>query len=288
VDSNSTDHSCAVAAALGARVLSLTIDKPTAAAGRNVGWRASKHGLVHFIDGDTILEPGWLSKAVAAIQDPNVACAFGRRSETAPYSTVYNFWAHYDWYVRPGPADSCAGDALFRREVLEAAGGYDGTLIAGEEPDLCYRIRSELGKLILSLDEPMTRHDMNMTRFGQYWRRCVRTGHAYAENARRHPHATKWRVAVWRNTIYTVAAMACLASSLWSWSPWPLLFLAVFLTFAVTRNALRFRQQIQSMPGALLYSAHHYLSKLPIFCGQVLFWMRAMTGRRSRGLIEYR
>jgi hypothetical protein len=58
-------------------------------------------------------------------------------------------------------------------------------LIAGEEPDLCRSLRA-LGYVILHIDKPMTLHDLAILRFGQYWRRAVRAGHAYAEIADRY------------------------------------------------------------------------------------------------------
>ena len=288
VDSDSTDDSCAVAERFGAKVIRIKPDRPCAAAGRNAGLRAVSHELVHFLDGDTILNPPWLRKAVQAIADPTVACVFGRREEMSPQATIYNFWAHYDWYVPPGPAASCAGDALFKREALTWAGGFDESLIAGEEPDLCYRIRSGRGLTILSLDEPMTQHDMNMTRFGQYWKRCMRSGHAYAEVGRRHPGLGTWRRARWRNLLYAGGLPAVGVLSIVSRSWWPLAFAVAWVTLAITRNAIRWHKQVGSMRGAVLYSSHHYLCKFPAALGQCSYWLRSSFHRPPQPLIEYR
>ena len=53
-------------------------------------------------------------------------------------------------------------------------------LIAGEEPELCQRLRV-LGWQIWRLDAPMTVHDANMHRFGQFWNRAIRSGFGYAQ-----------------------------------------------------------------------------------------------------------
>ena len=71
-----------------------------------------------------------------------------------------------------------------RRRALEEVGGYDGTLIAGEEPELCRRLRARDYR-ILHIDAPMTGHDLAMTHFQQYWKRALRTGYAYAEVSKR-------------------------------------------------------------------------------------------------------
>ena len=57
-------------------------------------------------------------------------------------------------------------------------------LIAGEDPELSYRIRQS-GWQILRIDAQMTTHDINMSTFRQYLKRAYRSGHAYAEIALR-------------------------------------------------------------------------------------------------------
>jgi GT2 family glycosyltransferase len=44
---------------------------------------------------------------------------------------------------KEGPCDFFGGGVLIRREALEDANGYDEYLIAGEDPDLSYRIREK-------------------------------------------------------------------------------------------------------------------------------------------------
>jgi len=288
VDSNSTDESCARAEAIGARVMRVNPRRPTAAIGRNGGWKAARFDLVQFLDGDTILHRDWVRKAVSRIADPGVACVFGRREEMAADATVFNFWAHHDWYVPPGPADSCAGDVLFRKSVLDRAGGYDESLIAGEEPDLCYRIRRDQKLIILSLDDPMTLHDMNMRRWTQYWRRCMRTGHAYAEVGGRNVGMHRWRRARWRNLFHALGTPAAVLCSLSLWSIWPLLTWCVLEAAAWLRNALRLLPRVGTWSGAMSYSLHHYLSKTPAAWGQMVYWCRAAFRREPQTLIEYR
>ncbi len=288
VDTNSTDDSCEEAAKLGAKVIKVDPPRPTAATARNPGWRAATHNLIQFLDGDTILNPSWLRAGVAALADPEIACVFGHRDELAASDTIYNFWAHHDWYVPPGPADSCAGDALFRRDALEIADGYDEKLIAGEEPDMCFRIRSLQKKIIMSVDLPMTQHDMGMTRFSQYWRRCMRTGHAFAEVGGRHRGMTRWRINRWRNLFYGAGTPVAAACSIALWSVWPMLAWVALVMLAILRNARRLRARQDSFGDALCYSAHHYLAKTPTALGQCVYWFRSMFRRKPQRLIEYR
>lgn len=288
VDTNSTDDSCTAAKKLGASVIRIQPERPSAAAARNAGLAAARNPLVQFLDGDTVLDPTWLQRAVAAIEDSQVACVFGRVEELAPTASIYNFWAHHDWYVPPGPANSCGGIAMFRRDLLVKVGGYDSSLIAGEERDLCLRLKALDDCTIMCLDGSMVRHDMNMTRFSQYWRRCRRTGHAYAENAYRHPELLQLKAICWRTMMHAAALLGAVALSVAWLSVWPLAIWAGLIVVAIMRNALRLQSRVGNFWSAVIYSTHHYLCKIPMALGQMSFWLRRVTGTRPQPLIEHR
>ena len=84
-----------------------------------------------------------------------------------------------------------------RVEAFEAVDGFRSQLIAGEEPELCLRLR-ELGWTIWRLDTEMTSHDAAMVRIGQWWTRCVRCGFGYADVSRLHRGAGE---GIWRREI---------------------------------------------------------------------------------------
>jgi GT2 family glycosyltransferase len=73
-----------------------------------------------------------------------------------------------------------------RADAFKEIGGFQPQLIAGEEPELCARLRQR-GWKIWRLDAEMTRHDAAMTRFHQWWLRAVRSGYGGAEISRLHP-----------------------------------------------------------------------------------------------------
>jgi GT2 family glycosyltransferase len=192
VDSGSTDGSNLAAEKVGAHVVTLNMNLPfTAARARNEGFAALKllipnMRFVQFIDGDCILVHGWLQEALSFMDlQPNVAIVCGRRRELYPAASVYNQLCEIEWNTPIGEAVGCGGDALVRAEAFEAVNGFQERLIAGEEPELCVRLR-ERGWKIWRLDADMTRHDAAITRFGQFWSRAVRCGYAYAEVSRRH------------------------------------------------------------------------------------------------------
>lgn len=187
VDSGSTDGSVALARAAGALVVELDMRRPfTAARARNAGLAELAQDppvFVQLIDGDCELQPGWLAAATAFLTaHPDVAVACGRRRERFPAASVYNRLCDAEWNTPVGEARACGGDALVRHAPLVSAGGYRDDLIAGEEPELCLRLR-RAGWRIWRLDAEMTLHDAAMMRFSQWWRRARRAGHAFAEGA---------------------------------------------------------------------------------------------------------
>ena len=184
VDSGSTDGSLQAARDAGAEVVELDMTAPfTAARARNAGAALIDAPFIQFVDGDCEVQPGWINAALTWLADrPEAAVACGRRRERAPEASVYNALADDEWNTPIGEATACGGDALIRTEAFLAAGGYRDDLIAGEEPELCLRLR-RLGWSVWRLDEEMTLHDAAMTRFSQWWIRTRRAGHAFAEGA---------------------------------------------------------------------------------------------------------
>jgi cellulose synthase/poly-beta-1,6-N-acetylglucosamine synthase-like glycosyltransferase len=172
---------------LGVSVIELDMSTPfTAARARNEGFRRLLEDqptlqYVFFVDGDCEVVEGWLSIAQRFLdQRPDVAVVCGRRTERYPDKSVYNMLIDMEWKVPPGATKFCGGDALMRADVFKQVRGFRPDLICGEEPELCYRMR-QAGWLIWCLDEPMTIHDAAIYRFGQWWKRSVRSGYGFAQ-----------------------------------------------------------------------------------------------------------
>ena len=136
VDSASTDGSVALAESYGARVIVLHLARLCAAAGRNAGWRLARGEFVLFLDGDTVLDPAFVERALPSFEEASVGVVWGHRRETLATRSLYNRVLDLDWIYAPGETLFCGGDALFRRDVLKRTEGFDETLIAGEEPEL--------------------------------------------------------------------------------------------------------------------------------------------------------
>jgi GT2 family glycosyltransferase len=201
VDSGSTDGSAAAAEALGAFVVNLDLTRPfTAGRARNEGFAALKARKSHirfvqFVDGDCTLAPDWIEAAFAFIEErDDIAVVCGRLRERYPSASVYNRLCDFEWDTAIGETSFCGGNALMRAAAFEAVGGFNPQLIAGEEPELCLRLR-ERGWKIWRIDAEMGLHDAAMMRFTQWWLRSVRWGYALAEVSQLHRTSP---LAIWR------------------------------------------------------------------------------------------
>lgn len=189
VDSGSTDGSLELARSLGVDVVELDLSTPfTAARARNAGFTHllstdSQIEYVQFVDGDCEVVEGWLERAASELDaNPNIAVVCGRRRERFPEQTIYNQLCDMEWDTPVGETQACGGDSMMRVKAFQQVGGFNPTMIAGEEPELCVRLRQK-GWKIFRIDAEMTLHDAQMTRLGQWWKRAMRAGHAYAEGS---------------------------------------------------------------------------------------------------------
>mgnify|MGYP001548860409 FL=1 len=290
VDSSSSDGSPARARSLGANVIEIDPEQPSAATGRNAGWRASRGEFVLFLDGDTTLHNGFIRRALDAIGEPQVAVVWGHRRERAPEQSIYVRALDLDWVYPPGNSAFCGGDALMRRDALLHVDGFDDTLIAGEEPELCRRLRA-CNYRIIHIDAPMTQHDLGITSFSAYWRRAFRAGHAYAEVAHRYRDSADplWRDESRSNLIKGLILLVTPFMFTLALSISPVLALGLCIAAAgfLARSAYRCRWKSNDRTTRWIYAGHSLLQQVPIMFGQLAWHLNRWKGQRQR-LIEYK
>ena len=301
VDSGSTDGSQAFARAQGVVTVELDTSIPfTAARARNAGWRAlqvqgAAPEFVQFVDGDCEIAAGWIEVAVAELRAaPHLAAVFGRRRERFPERSIYNRMCDDEWNVPVGPALSCGGDVLMRWSALEAAGGYSDDLIAGEEPDLCLRLRRQ-GWAIMRLDREMTLHDAAILHFASWWKRARRSGFAYAAHCLRHGDQAipDWRrqvrsILVWGGLLPVLALAGLVLAALGWRAGWaaPIAVGAV-LGLQWVRLALRKWRSGSAAGFAWRWAALIVLGKFAELGGAMTCWLNHLR-RRQNTLIEYK
>jgi glycosyltransferase involved in cell wall biosynthesis len=295
VDSGSTDDSVAFARGLGVEVVDLDTSVPfTAARARDAGLKRLlevKPGIafVQFVDGDCEVDADWLATAHQELAaDEKLAVVCGRRRERHPDDSIYNRHCDMEWDTPVGKAKSCGGDAMMRIKAYQKAGGFNTSMICGEEPELCIRIRAG-GWTVRRLDAEMTLHDAKMTRLGQFWKRSVRGGWAYAEGAAMHGkpperHCVRQCMNTW---VYgVILPIVLLGVAWWTYGISLLLMLLIYgrHVWSVRRDRLRNGDEAGH---ALTYAWLATVAKLPEAVGQIMYWLTRLRGKQAT-LIEYK
>ena len=169
---------------------------------------------------------------------------------------------------------------MFRCRAYVAAGGFDPAMIAGEEPELCSRLRA-LGWKIMRLDAPMTIHDAAMERFSQWWRRAVRSGIGYAQawwTTRRSPGGRLYSRELTRAVVWAGLLPAASIALAVAWHPaglalWPAITLAQLVRLALRDGWFAARLMIAGKYAELI--------------GIVRFAWRCLRGRTG-GTMSYK
>lgn len=298
VDSGSSDDSVAHARSLGIDVVELDTSVPfTAARGRNAGFMALHSSgqmpdFVQFIDGDCLLAPNWISAALAHVSDrPELGIVTGWRSEIDRNRSVYNAMCDFEWHRPAGPIEACGGDMMVRAPAFHALKGFNPQVIAAEDDEFCARLRKS-GLRIERLPLSMTRHDAAMTRFSEWWRRSVRSGHGFGQVGDLHPdHFRPERRRVW---LYGLILPLVFLTGLTLTLLGKVLAGTVLMVAVLAGYKLSWLRTVQGLvrSGLPLREAMHHglylsLSKFPNLIGMLTYLARRWQ-RRDMNIIEYK
>ena len=173
---------------------------------------------------------------------------------------------------------------MMRVSALAAAGGYRDRLIAGEEPELCVRLRTA-GWHIWRIDQEMTFHDAAITKFRQWWLRMVRSGHAFAQVSHLHgaPPEQFWvwesrRAWVW-GVLFPLASVAAML-----WFGWPAIVVLLIYPLQLLRRMARLPGSLRSRWTVAFFEL---LGRFPESLGQMKFLRDRLIGSGGR-IIEYK
>jgi GT2 family glycosyltransferase len=287
VDSGSTDDSLQAARDAGALVVELDLSIPfTAARSRNAGFAALDPApeFVQFIDGDCVLEKGWISTGLAALdQYEDMGIVTGWRSEIHPDVSVYNGLVDFEWHRPAGDIEACGGDMMVRATAFEDVGGFNPNVIAAEDDEFCTRVRKANWR-VHRLPQPMTLHDADMVRLGQWWQRAVRTGHGFAQVGALHPpYFLRSRQRAWfYGAVLPFAAILSLILS-----PWALLPVLGLYALSYVRTVRGLLTAGLAPRKALHQSVFLSLSKFPNLIGMLTYCWRVLHGS-DIAIIEYK
>jgi glycosyltransferase involved in cell wall biosynthesis len=292
VDSGSVDDSVAIARAARANILELEMHIPfTAARARNAGFLrllelSPEVDYVFFVDGDCEVDPGWLDKAARFLdQHEDVAVVSGLRRERFPDKSIYNLLIDIEWRDYPfGEVKFCGGDALIRATAFKQVNGFRPDMICGEEPEMCVRLRQQAWR-IWRLNEPMATHDAAMLRFGQWWKRELRTGYAFAQGASLHGapperHSVNDSRRAWAWGLGLPLGIAIMTAAGGEWCALACLIYPVQIV-RLAFMGKRSRRENWARAAALV------IGKFPQVIGELKFLFDRMRGTQAH-LIEYK
>jgi len=293
VDSGSVDDSVELAKAARVAVIGLPRGgRHSAARGRNAGLAWCDDPAIRYVqmvDGDCVLEPGWLDAAAAVLDgDAALVAAFGRLREVAPDHSVYNRLCDVEWTVTPGRARAFGGNVLLRRDAVITAGGYCEDMIAGEDIDLALRVRQRGGQ-IMCLPVDMARHDAAIGSFGAWWRRTARSGYAFSDLAARYPgpDGAPYRKSVarilWWGGIVPLVILAGAVAGVFA-APQAFWVATVALTLIVMQMLRMYVREARRHPlrTAAALSLFLTIGKFAEMAGLIRYWRRRFRQRPGR------
>ena len=278
-DSGSSDGSLALARSLGLHALECS--RPySAARARNLGfcWLAERYpGIryVQFLDGDCTLFAGWLDAAARALEaDPRQAAVIGELLERNPDASAYSRLCAMEWRSTPGEVRALGGIAMMRADVFRALGGYRPEVIAGEDSELGVRM-SLAGYKVTRIAGLMATHDAGITRFGQWWRRAVRAGHAIGQRSYLNGSSAMHDCVHERNSaLFWGIGLPLLALSA---VPGSLLLLCAYAALWL---------RVWRRSGSALYATFLLIGKFANALGLARFYLNKLAGRYE--IIEYK
>ena len=296
VDSGSSDGSVERAHPLCDLVVALDPARPfSAARARNEGFAAAMAGhpelaYVQFIDADCTLLPHWIEAACESMDaDTSRAVVIGPLRERRPEASVYNRLCALEWKSPPGDLTNfgmLGGIMFVRAPVFARLDGFNEQVIAGEDSEFGVRV-GNLGLKITKIGDAMATHDADIHRFGQWWRRAVRSGHAIGQRFHLNGRGAMRDCARERRSVLVWGiALPCAITLLLPITGGGALLLAAGYLMLGQRIARYRVAQGDSRAEAYLYAQFTVIAKFAEALGLLRFQFNNLAGRFR--IIEYK
>ncbi len=253
-DCGSRDATIAIARGYPVRIVQLGDPRQrSCGAGAQLAFQHAGGEFFYLLDGDMVLDPGFLPAAIAYLEaNPRVAAVGGRVREVNTAGQEFQIRANTvastaHWH--PGVVDRLDCGGLYRAAAVHEAGYFaDRNLHAFEEFELAARLQAR-GWTLARIDQPAVDHfGHTMDGYALLWRR-VRSGYSGAPGevlrgalGERHLSIVLRRLGHVRNGLAVMAWWVLLVAALASPIPWSLRLALVVLLVGLPLAALSYRR----------------------------------------------
>jgi len=135
VDNGSTDDTARLASKVANKVV--RTGKRSISAARNLGALEAKHNIIGFIDADVVVTAEWAEQ---------LASRYRRLQKTPLFIAGYQYsvgdncgWIEKNWFANLKERYFAGGNLITTKQLIGKIGGFDETLMTGEDYDFCIR-----------------------------------------------------------------------------------------------------------------------------------------------------
>jgi len=260
VDNGSADDSVEVARAAGAKVLS----HPELRVGalRNRGVEVARGEILALVDSDHEVPPLWLRTGVAElVADPDLHMIGAPYLPPAQGTWVQRVWALHRLRhaERSEVVWLASGNLFLRKRDFERIGGFDESLVAAEDVDLCVRLAAAQGRIVSDMRVANVHHGEPRTlrQFfrKEWWRGSsgIRAFFAHGMPLHELP-SLAFPVYHWLGLMLVgAAAVAVACGASWLWIALALGLLVMPAILLGLKTSCQVRQPLAMPPLAVLY-----------------------------------
>lgn len=176
-DSGSADRTVEIARGFPVRIVQFADpSERCCGAAAQLAFQAARGRYFYLLDGDMVVQPGFLEKAIARLEaEPRLAGVGGQMRERNISNIEFamrteRLVGHPDWVA--GPVSRLEGGGVYRAEAIRDAGYFaDRNLHAFEEFDLAARLTAKGWRLERIEEVAMEHHGHSMGGYSLLWRR---------------------------------------------------------------------------------------------------------------------